>query len=453
MADRETREASSGGWLLLAGGLALGTFWGLPYALEARKALALVAFVGLLWVTEALPLAVTALLVPVGALLLGFPGLTTPRALAPFADPVVFLFLGGFALAAALRVQGLDRKLAHGLLALARGHLGAAVALLVGATAVLSMWISNTATAAVMLPLARGLLAPLPAEPDGRTRAFVLLCVAYAASLGGLGTLVGSPPNVIAARAAGLDFASWLHVGLPLAGLLTPLMGLTLWAVLRPALSQRVASRPEPIPWTGPRLATAGVFVATALAWSLGGPWLQAAGLGHPDTLVALLALVALLSLRLLTWDELAARTDWGVLLLFGGGLALGELLGTSGAAAALGGELAQAAGVVGPGWMLLGITVFLVALSELASNTAAAALFVPLFAGLAPTLGLPRETVIVLVALAASCGFALPVATPPNALVYGTGEVPARAMLRAGLALDALCILVVTAWAWRALP
>jgi sodium-dependent dicarboxylate transporter 2/3/5 len=453
MAAQEARAASPGLWLGLAGALALGAFVALPYALEVRKALALVVFVGLLWVTEALPLAVTALLVPVGALLLGFPGLTTPRALAPFADPVVFLFLGGFALAAALRVQRLDLKLAHGLLALARGHLGAAVALLFVATAALSMWISNTATAAMMLPLARGLLAPLPAEPGGRTQAFVLLGVAYAASLGGLGSLVGSPPNVIAARAAGLDFGGWLRIGLPLALLLMPLMTLTLWAVLRPALGQRVVVRVEPIPWTPARLATAGVFVATALAWSLGGPCLTAVGLSHPDTLVALLALVVLLALRLLSWDELAARTDWGVLLLFGGGLALGELLGSSGAAAVLGSELAQAAGVIGPAWMLLGITVFLVALSELASNTAATALFVPLFAGLAPTLGLPRETLIVLVALAASCGFALPVATPPNALVYGTGTVSARAMLRAGLALDAVCILVVTAWAWRALP
>ena len=453
MAGDQRPQAGPGAALLFALALALGALQALPYPPAVREALALTAFVGVLWVTEALPLAVTALLVPLGAVALGGAGLTVERSLASVADPLVVLFLGVFALAAALHAQRLDLKLAHGLLALARGHLGLAVGLLFAATAVLSAWISNTATAALMLPLARGLLAPLPAEADGRTRAFVLLGVAHSASLGGLGTLVGSPPNLIAARAAGLDFGGWLRVGLPLVGVLLPLMALTLWVVLRPSLHRRVAPLAEPVPWTPARLATAGVFAATALAWCLGGPALARAGVGHPDTVVALAALVALVALRLLTWDALAARTDWGVLLLFGGGLALGDALGASGAAAALGTELARAAAAVAPGVLLLGLTAFLVGLSELASNTAVAALFVPLLAGLAPELGLPREVLAVTAAVAASFGFALPVATPPNALVLATGEVAVRTMLRAGLALDAVCSLVLWAWAWRLLP
>lgn len=316
--------------IIMLGALAISAvlYARLPFEAEVRKSLGLTVFIGVLWLTEALPLAVVALLVPLGALLLGFEGLTTQKALAPFADPIVFLFLGGFALAAALRVQQLDRKMAVALLALSRGHLGAAVGLLFAATALLSMGISNTATAAMMLPLTMGVLRAVDPERDRRTHTFVLLGVAYAASLGGLGTLVGSPPNALAARAAGVDFAGWLRIGLPLVGVLMPLMVLTLWLVLRPRLHQRIPLESEVIPWTRGRVLTLLVFALTALGWTLGGPRLQALGIQSSDTFFALAALVAVVWLGLASWAQLSEQTDWGVLILFGGGAGAGRPAG-----------------------------------------------------------------------------------------------------------------------------
>ena len=440
--------------LLLALAVAAGllVYAALPLEPTVRKGLALLAFIGVLWLTEALPLPVTALLVPLAALGLGFPGLTTTAALAPFADPIVFLFMGGFALATALRVQRLDRKLAGALLRLARGHLGRAVGLLLAATALLSMGISNTATAALMLPLAMGMLAPLEGEASRRTHAFVLLGVAYAASLGGMGSLGGSPPNAIAARAAGIGFAQWLWIGLPAVLLLMPLMAATLWWVLRPQLNRQLDTAVEDVPWTRERVLTLVVFAATALGWTLGAAPLKALGIGSPDTVVALAALVALVALHLVRWRDLVTHTDWGVLLLFGGGLALGDVLDRSGAALVLGQLLAGALADVGLWGTLLAVAAFMVLLSEFASNTAAAALLVPVFAAVAASMGLPPAALVVLVALAASCGFALPVATPPNALVFGTGQVSARRMLRAGLALDVVCVLVLASACWLAI-
>lgn len=450
--ESENSGARTGLMLLLALALSGALYLWLPFDVTVKKGLCLLLFIGVLWLTEALHLAVTALLVPVSALLMGFPGLTTTKAFAPFADPIVFLFFGGFALATALRVQQLDRKMAFALLALSKGHLGRAVGLLFAATAVLSMGISNTATVAMMLPLTLGILSPLDARRERSTYVFVLLGVAYAASIGGLGTLVGSPPNAIAARAAGIDFAGWLWIGLPLVLVLMPLMALALWLVLRPHLNRTVQLEMGDVPWNGPRRLTLVVFVLTALGWTLGGESLKRLGIHSPDTFFAVAAAIAVMALRLASWRQVAEHTDWGVLLLFGGGLAVSEILGTSGAALVLGDQVAHALHGASPWVMLLAVTAFMVLLSEFASNTAAAALLIPVFAAIAGRMGLPPEVLIVLVALAASCGFALPVATPPNALVFGSRHVPQRAMLRAGIALDAVCIGVLTVWGLLAL-
>ena len=278
---------------LVALALSLALYAWLPYEASVTKGLCLLVFIGALWLTEAIPLPVTALLVPVGALALGFPGLTTVKVLAPFADPIVFLFLGGFALASALRAQQLDRKMAGFLLTLSGGHLGRAVWLLFAVTAVLSMGISNTATAAMVLPLTLGILGPLDPQRERRTFAFVLLGVAYSASIGGMGTLVGSPPNAIAARAAGIDFAQWLWIGLPLVLVLMPLMVFTLRLVLRPHLDRRIAITATDVPWSWPRVLTLGVFLLTALGWTFGAEPLKTLGIQSPDTVFALAAAVA----------------------------------------------------------------------------------------------------------------------------------------------------------------
>jgi len=434
--------------------LALAVWLAAPPPEAQRTALALFALIGLLWMTQAIPLTVTALLVPLLAVPLGLAGVR--EALAPFANPIIFLFLGGFVLASALQRHGLDRELADWVLRRAGGRRRRAVWLLFALTALLSMWISNTATAALMLPLALGLLAQEggadKADANGRERIYVLLGVAYAASLGGLGTLVGSPPNAIAAAHAGIGFTEWLAFGLPLVLVTLPLMLLALTVTLRPELAGRIEVPPGEFTWTRERRLTVTVFLLAAAGWIGGAPLTKALGLGgDSDTLVALFAIVALVATRTLSWKEAERGTDWGILLLFGGGLALGQIMEKSGASRFLADQLLLLLGDAPLFVALLGIVAFVVFMSELASNTAIAALLIPVFAGLGAALGMTAEVLAVTVAAAASCGFMLPVATPPNALVFGTGLVPAGAMLRAGLLLNLLCIatIAVAATIW----
>lgn len=411
-----------------------------------RVGLALFALIGGLWFTQALPLALTALLVPLLAVLAGVSDLRA--ALAPFAHPIIFLFLGGFALAAALQQQGLDRALALAVLRRAGGRRSVAVLLLFALSAFLSMWISNTATAALMLPLALGLLrSPASGAPTGPAeQSFVLLGVAYSSSIGGMATLVGSPPNAIAAAHAGISFAEWLAIGLPMAAVLLPLMVAVLFLVLRPDLAGRAEVLPERLAWTPQRRATVAIFGVTATGW-IGGAWL-ARSLGVAadiDSLVALAAIAALVGSGAVSWEQVERTTHWSVLLLFGGGLALEQVMDSTGAsqflAHGLTALLAEA-----PVWLLLATVVaFVVFLTELVSNTASAALLVPIFLGVGQAMGLHPALLASAIALAASCAFMLPVATPPNALVFGTGLVPQAAMIRCGLVLNLVCIAVIS--------
>lgn len=412
-----------------------------------RAGLALFVLIGGLWMTQALHLTVTALLVPLLAALAGLMDLRA--ALASFAHPVIFLFLGSFALAAALQQQGLDRALAAAMLRAAGGRRARAVALLFVLTAGLSMWISNTATVAMMLPLALALLASGDARqpPGAREQAFVLLGVAYSASIGGIGTLVGSPPNAIAAAQAGIGFTQWLAFGLPLVLVLLPLMAAVLYALLRPRLAGHIAlAQEEPLEWTAPRRWTLAVFALTAGGWVAGAPLARALGItADIDSLVALAAIVALVAGGAIGWPEVERRAHWSVLLLFGGGLALSEAMAASGASRYLADAfVAQVQGV--PAWLVIvAVVAFVVFLTELVSNTASAALLVPIFMGVASALGLPPVTLAASIAVSASCAFMLPVATPPNAIVFATEQVPQATMMRCGFVLNLVCIAVVS--------
>ncbi|MDP2418363.1 MAG: DASS family sodium-coupled anion symporter [Hydrogenophaga sp.] len=413
-----------------------------------RAGLALFTLVGALWMTQALHLSVTALLVPLLAVAAGLMDMRT--ALAAFAHPIIFLFLGGFALAAALQQQGLDRALAHAVLRLAAGRRSRAVALLFGLTALLSMWISNTATAAMVLPMALGLLndsddheADTPGGGIGpRERVFVLLGVAYSASIGGIGTLVGSPPNAIAAAQAGIGFADWMRLGLPMVALLLPLMVGVLYLMLRPQLGGRLVLQTEAFAWTPARRTTLAIFALTAAGWIGSAPLGRVLGIGADlDSWIAIAALVALVVSRCLDWDTIERQTHWGVLLLFGGGLALSQIMQVSGASAFLAGALVQSLQNAPPLWLLLGMVAFVVFLTELVSNTASAALMIPIFMGVGPALGLSGPLLAAAIAVSASCAFMLPVATPPNAIVFATNLVPQATMMRCGVMLNLVCI------------
>lgn len=408
---------------------------------SAGSGLAIMVAIGWLWVSEALHVTVTALLVPLLAAVSGV--LALDQALLQFADPVIFLFLGGFALAAGLQKQGLDRWMAAWVIGKAGNRLDVAARYLFWLTAALSMWISNTATAAMMLPLALGLLSSLDATHYRRTYLYVLLGVAFAANIGGLGTLVGSPPNAIAAASVGISFAQWMLYGLPVVLLMLPLMELALRFALRPDFDAEVEPPSEAMVWNRSHSMMLGVFSLAVGLWVFGAPlndWLE---IGRAyDAAVALLALVLLYALGLAYWKDIEHAADWGVLLLFGGGLTLSRVLSESGAgewlAAQLGGMFVAMPVLAS----LMLMVLFAMLLTEVTSNTASAALLVPLFIGMAPQMD--GVSIAVVVAMACSCAFLLPVATPPNAIIFGSGHVPQRQMIRCGLWVSLLILPVL---------
>lgn len=420
----------------------------LPVDEPVAKGLSILVFVAILWLSEAVHITITALLVPVMAVFLGV--LKLDEALASFADPIIFLFLGGFALAAALSKQELDKAIAAAILRRAGGHLGVALLLLFTVSAGLSMWISNTATVAMMLPLMLGLLSQLRGERDYATWIFALLGLAYSANIGGIATLVGSPPNAIAAAATGMGFVDWLIKALPLTLLLLPAAILVLYFLLKPRLGQAIELSHEPVQWDEQKKITLFIFGATVFFWMFSKPINKVlGGILFFDSLVAVMAIIALAISRVVEWRDIEKTTEWGVLFLFGGGLCLSQVLQTTGASLFLGESVGQVIAGTHPLVSILVVVGFVVFLTELASNTASAALLVPVFVALAPSLGIDPMTIACLIAVSASCAFMLPVATPPNAIVFGTGFVPQQAMMKAGFWLNLTCIGVIGFYAF----
>ena len=421
----------------------------LPFEPLVNKGLALATFIGILWLTEAIHITATAILVPMLAIFIGIPEYDTKKALTSFADPIIFVFFGGFALAAAMHVQKLDRKIAFGLVSLAGGHLGRAIVMIFAVTAFLSMWISNTATAAMMLPLAIGLLSHVDASKDRNTFIFVLLGIAYSASIGGIGALVGSPPNGIAAKELGLDFMGWMKFGLPVMLVSLPVLLGAMYLILRPNLSHKVNLVHEDIPWTLPRVLTIVVFAITAISWIFGKQLGEMFGFKSPDTVIALFAAVAVLMLGLVSWKQVSDNTDWGVLMLFGGGIALSDIMKNTGASAVLAeqisGGLAGSSAII----VILVVAAFIIFLTEFTSNTASAALLVPLFVPIGTALGLPPEILVMVIGIGASCAFMMPVATPPNAIVMGTGHIKQGDMMKVGFFLNLAAVAIVTIMAY----
>ena len=423
----------------------------LPYESKASAGLALLAFVAVLWLTEALHVTVTALLVPLLAIALDL--VSTKQALVAFADPTIFLFFGGFSLATALHIQKLDKMIANKIMALARGNLFIAIIYLFLITSFLSMWMSNTATAAMMLPLAMGILSQLDREKEHNTYVFVLLGIAYSASIGGMGTLVGSPPNAIVASNLHLTFADWLWYGLPIMIILLPLMIGTLYIIFKPKLHINFEQSFESIEMNSVRVLTLVIFVVIALTWVFSGqinPLISGLlglqkNIASFDSVVALLAAIVICSTGIASWKQIQESTDWGVLMLFGGGLTLSAVLKDSGASKILADSIVFM--IEGQHFYLIGLLVatFIIFLTEFTSNTASAALLVPIFISIAQSLGMPEIGLALIIGLGASCAFMLPVATPPNAIVFGSGQVKQSEMVKAGFVLNLVCIIVIS--------
>jgi sodium-dependent dicarboxylate transporter 2/3/5 len=404
----------------------------------------------ILWLSEALPLAMTSVL---PFLLLPLMGVMAPAEVAQlYWSPILFLVLGGALIATAVETHGLHKRLALAIVRRAPASPRGLLAAFMVATAILSMLVSNTATALIMMPVALAVVGALPdGERGGRALgAAAVLGIAYAANIGGLGTLVGTPTNAISAaiieRSLGLqlDFLTWLAFGLPLVLLAIPAAFAILVRVCRvsggrieAAMLRDLFGEPGPMGPDERRLLP--LLVLLLLGWVVLPLLLPAIGLPAPDDGLVAMGVALLLFLvpsvkggGLLDWQVAKARVPWDILLLFGGGLALAGAITESGLAAWLG-QLMEALGGLHPMLLALAVVAVVVVVTEFASNVAAASAFMPVVAAIALETGNAPLPLAMAAAFAATWGFMMPSGTPPNAIAFATGEVTISQMVRAG--------------------
>lgn len=493
------RSASGGG----GGGVSVGGVGGggasAPATLHplAPAAGAVAALMGTWWITEALPLAATALIPMAVFPLLGV--LPMKAAAAPYADPIVFLFLGGFFIQRAMERWGLHTRLSLLIMRSAGGSPGGLIAGVMGATAFISLWISNAATAAMMLPIAvslaqafeRALNAPFgpgtgessarPSHPPYAVRNFglaLMLGVAYAATIGGLGTPIGTAPNMLLLGAmnkqgVGVPFGQWMLIHIPLVIALLAFTWVLVVKVLHPTHVRRVPGGREMIekqlrdlgPMSRGEWSVLIVFLGAAALWISREPLCAALGLmdgkeAHlTDGGVAILAGLALFVIPVnwrrgefvLNW-EWASKINYGVLLLFGGGLSLAEAISKTQIDAAMGSALGGLHGL-SPLVLVLIVTTCTVFLSELVSNTALVATLLPASVAAASALHVHPLLVCLPMALGASTAFMMPAGTPPSAIVFSSGYLSIPLMARAGIFLNIASIVLVTLTAYYLAP
>ncbi len=406
------------------------TWWSWPLA-DPRQAVVAATLVGVvvLWVTEAVPLYVSAL---VGSfLLLSLGDFSADAIFEPYFDPVIVLFLGGFVLARGMQKYTIDQRIAHEILTRVGDRPLIFVLGLMVVTAFLSMWMSNTASAAIMIPIAIIVLKENHLfHKQSRFARGAVLAVAYAATIGGIGSLVGSPPNAIAARYLGergvnLDFVGWMLRALPFVVLALLFTWLLLFLFNRPEID-RIRFTFTPRRLERPQLLIFAVFLLTVIGWLTTG-WT-----GLSASTVALIPIIALFALGLLDESDLGA-ISWPTLLLFGGGLSLGSVVSQVGIDSWLAGQMQDAIAGIPLLLALTAMVFFGILVTMVASNTASAAILIPLMLPLSTTLGIDLESIAMLMAIGVSLDFMMPVGTPPSAIAYSTGVVSVRDMIRNG--------------------
>lgn len=416
------------------------------------------------WISEAVSIPATALL-PIPVITLA--GLDTiGRVTASYADPVIFLFFGGFTISIAMERWNLHKRIALMTMMSVGSKPSQQLAGIICVTAFLSMWISNTATAVLMLPIGLSIIAMVNnTSKDGDNFAkAVMLSIAYAASIGGVSTITSTPPNVFLAgylrnnHGFEIYFAQWMLIGVPLA--ISMLFICWFWLAKvhfkldrMPAVENRHIYR-EKLAEMGAmqrgELMVLVVFVCTALSWITRKQLQDLTGLPISDAIIAVVAACALFMLptdagkgRVLNWDD-CKQLPWGILILFGGGLALSSQIQKSGLSDFIASQF------TGLGFLHIAVLVVLVAaiiniLTEVTSNTATAATFIPLLAPVAISIGAPAAMIVIPTALAASCAFMLPVSTPPNAIVFASGRLQITDMIKAGFALSAASVIMIS--------
>lgn len=431
---------------------------------------ALGSWMAIWWATEAIPVAITAFLPLIVLPLLGV--VSTPEIAAPYANPIIYLFFGGFVVALAIERCGLHRRIALAVFSIAGADARALVGGFMIAAALVSMWISNTSTTLMLLPVAVSVvtvinetmpgLAPRQRENFGIS---LLLGLAYGATLGGLATLVGTPPNAFMVGFMAenydvqIDFARWMLVGLPVFLTMLPIA----WLVLtRFAYPIDFKASDEAVRHIRSMRAGLGAMskaeVRTALLFGfLVAGWLSRGWLAEmlpfgdiTDTGVAMAAAVAAFLIpsgkkgqALMTWDAMS-KLPWGVLVLFGGGLALAVAVTNSGLALWLGQQLVGV-GAINAILLVVAATGLVILITELTSNLATTATFLPVIAAIGVETGQDPLVYVIPVTLAASCAFMLPVATPPNAVVFSSGLVAIPVMARVGLVLNIIAVAVLS--------
>jgi sodium-dependent dicarboxylate transporter 2/3/5 len=459
----------------------------LAFTSAGRATAAIAVWMAVWWLSEAIPIYATALL-PLALLpLLGAGSMR--EVAAPYAHELIFLFMGGFLLALAMARWGLHRRMALTALRVVGERPVAMVGGFMATTAGLSMWVSNTATAVMMLPVAVSVIDLVARQLGGdgtpsesrQVRHFglcLMLGIAYGASIGGLATPIGTPPNLFLLSFVrdelGLEisFVRWMGVGLPLTLVFLPIAWGLLTRVLYPIEIARVEGAGALVerelralgPMSRAERITLAAFATASGLW-VGRPLLagiEVAGVapfaGLTDAGIAMGAALALFVARadreraVLDW-ETAVKLPWGILVLFGGGLSLAAAIGRHGVGELLGAQVGGLAGAPALA-IVVCVTAGVIFLTELTSNTATTATLVPILAALAPGLGLPPLLLAVPAALAASCAFMLPVATPPNAVVFASGHLSIAEMSRAGLWLNLVGIALIPLVTWTlALP
>ncbi len=471
--------------------LALGVYYLIPVdapigdgatlGQPGRAVAAIGVLMATLWVTEAMPIAATALIPIAFFPMVTFGEVSAAKAAAPFSHELIYLFMGGFMLALAMQQWGLHRRIALWIILAVGIAPGRLVAGFMIACAVLSMFVSNTATAVMMLPIGLSVIEMVRKElketnPDlvpaeGQPFHFaicLMLAIAYGSSIGGVGTLIGTPPNALMAAFLKsnydreIEFARWMAVGLPVVVIFIPLTWVLLTKIVFPIRIKEVPNGRQLIqgqlreqgPMSRPEAAVLVIFVLTALAW-ITRPWLLGMTFygdfrpfaGLTDAGIAIIAALLLFVLPvdlkkgvfLLKWEQ-ARKVPWSILLLFGGGLSLAAAVKETQVADFIGAELVALKALPVPVLILIAV-VLMKFLTEMTSNTATMATFLPILAALANATGVDPMLLIIPATIAVSLAFMMPVGTPPNALVFGSGEITIGQMAKAGLLLNLITI------------
>ena len=445
--------------------------WQTVMPMEAWRAAAIGLWMAVWWATEAVPVPVTAFL-PI--IVFAPLGITTLKdAAAPYANPIIYLYLGGFLMAMSLQRWNLHRRIALAIL----DRTGSDGRRLIGGfmlvCATLSMWMTNTATTMMLLPIVLSVVVvildnakDLSEKERHNFQLAMLLGLAYSASIGGMATLIGTPPNALLvgfmAENYGIEisFARWMMVGVPVSAIMLPIAWILLTRVLFPvnipandAVRDHLHNMREELgKLTTAERRVAVIFGTVIFSWMLRKPitgWLGITGVSDAGIVMTAALLLFLLPSgdrerpQLMTW-QYASRLPWGVLVLFGGGLSLAAVVSNSGLALWLGESLAplNAWGVAA---LVIAAVAMVIFLTELTSNLATAATLLPVMGAMAIQAGVPPIVLTVPITIAASCAFMLPVATPPNAIVFSTGLISIPEMVRAGVLLNVIGIIIVS--------